>query len=113
MRDAGKWDGFWEQPPYGRQAMEDLLLEFDSGSVRGAGRDMIGPFLFEGTYDTAGLVRLRKQYIGRHTVLYVGQYDGEGVVFGQWFIGSDSGKFALRRQWRPPGADAPIQEIGR
>lgn len=112
MGDADTWEGFWEQDPYGRQPMVDVRLELRGGRVQGSGRDVIGEFTFRGSYDADGSVRLVKQYLGKHEVLYLGQYDGEGVVFGQWSIGWDSGKFALKSP-RHSAADAAVQELGR
>ncbi len=47
---------------------------------------------FRGVVDDSG-IRLLKQYIGQHSIEYVGSYDGEGVYFGRWnyagYIGGD------------------------
>ena len=112
MYPSGLWNGYWEQPPYGRQPMHDFVLRFADGTVIGEGRDMIGPFRIEGAYDEHGAVKFVKQYIGRHKVLYDGMHDGEGTIFGHWSIPPIwSGTFALR----PVGAQAdpalPIQTI--
>src|SRR3954447_1101066 len=48
---SGKWRGFWEQAPWGRQQMHNLVLHFTAGNVDGSGADKIGPFTFQGTYD--------------------------------------------------------------
>jgi hypothetical protein len=81
---SGKWRGFWEQAHLGRQPMRDLVLHFSAGEVEGSGTDMIGPFTFQGTYDSDGSVLLVKHY-RRHNVQYKGYYDGEGTIFGEWF----------------------------
>jgi hypothetical protein len=92
--------------------MHELVLHFSGGLVEGGGRDIIGRFLFHGTCNDKGEVRLVKQYVGRHQVLYVGTYDGEGTIFGRWSIGENqSGPFALSplRGWIDP--DAPIEPL--
>src|SRR5947207_1821814 len=98
MYPSGRWDGFWVQEQWGRQAMTSFTLRFADGSVNGEGRDMVGPFNFSGTYDEAtGQVVMVKQYLGKHQVLYVGQPDGEGSIQGTWSIGRhDTGSFLLR-----------------
>jgi hypothetical protein len=113
MYPSGSWKGWWEQrPTWGRQTMKELILYFDAGTIEGSGQDVIGKFTFTGTYDTVGRVRMIKQYIGRHQVLYEGNYDGEGTITGQWSIGALwRGPFALTpaRSWVDP--DAPIESL--
>lgn len=96
MTNTGAWRGYWEQKGFGRQSMHDLTLQFNGGEVRGTGVDCIGRFTFEGTCDGQGKVVMVKQYLGRHQVLYRGQFDGEGTIFGQWSIWPlDRGEFVL------------------
>ena len=66
--------------------------------MSGQGKDIIGRFSFAGEYDErTGQIRLIKQYIGKHQVLYIGEPDGEGSVQGTWFIGeSYKGPFLIR-----------------
>ena len=113
MYPSGKWDGFWVQSIWGRQSMTAFSLRFANGRVKGEGKDMVGRFSFEGTYDEqTGAVRMVKQYIGKHQVLYLGQPDGEGCIVGTWRIGEFStGPFLLRPVIARPAGDEPIQEI--
>ena|SRR6516162_5050374 len=112
MYPSGAWRGYWEQRGWGRQPMEPLFLVFSGGTVRGEGRDIIGAFTFSGSYDNEGHVTLTKQYVGRHSVLYHGTYDGEGTIFGRWSIGEIwSGPFALSSVAEIDVADEPIYEI--
>jgi hypothetical protein len=109
---SGQWRGYWEQSYWGRQVMTELVLHFVGGQVQGRGRDVIGAFTFTGQYDDRGTITMVKQYLGRHSVAYRGQYDGEGTIFGQWSIGSEwSGPFALtpNRAVTPP--ELPITEL--
>lgn len=114
MYPSGRWDGFWVQGLWGRQSMTPFTLRFAAGRVTGDGRDMVGPFTFSGTYDEAtGKVVMVKSYPGRHTVLYVGQPDGEGSIQGTWSIERDNtGSFLLRPRVPRPKGDEPIQDIG-
>ena len=114
MYPSGRWDGFWVQERLGRQAMTPFTLQFAAGRVTGEGRDVVGRFTFSGEYDEAtGAVRLVKQYVGKHAVLYVGQPDGEGSIQGTWTISKyETGPFLLRPRVQKPRGDEPIQDIG-
>lgn len=114
MYPSGRWDGFWVQADWGRQPMTPFALTFAAGRITGTGRDVIGRFTFEGTYDgRTGAVRMVKQYLGRHRVLYVGEPDGEGSIQGRWSIGAaHTGTFLLRPRLAAPTGDDPIHEIG-
>jgi hypothetical protein len=94
--------------------MTPFALNFSRGAVSGEGRDVVGRFTFFGEYDEAtGEVRMVKQYIGKHQVLYIGRPDGEGSIQGTWSIGKlCSGPFLLRPKLQKPTGDEPIQEIG-
>src|SRR5690348_13335054 len=95
MYPSGSWRGFWDQAAYGRQTMRDLVLHFSAGRVAGSGVDIVGPFTFDGTYESDGTLNLIKRY-PYHSVNYRGRYDGEGTVYGEWSIGVYArGKFAL------------------
>jgi hypothetical protein len=78
--------------------MEDLVIEFSSGLIRGSGRDIVGAFQMNGTMEKNGRVRIVKQYIGRHQVVYIGEYDGEGTLFGTWLIEILSGSWSIKLQ---------------
>jgi hypothetical protein len=110
---SGRWEGFWVQDIWGRQAMTPFFLTFAGEIVTGQGRDIIGQFTFAGEYDaTTGQVRLVKQYIGKHQVFYLGQPDGEGSIQGTWHIGDHKGPFLIRPALQKPRGDEPIQEMG-
>ena len=113
MYPSGEWDGFWFQEHFGRQSMTAFALRFSGGRITGEGRDVIGRFTFAGEYNEAtGRVRLVKQYVGKHRVVYVGDPDGEGCIQGTWSIGETwTGPFLLRPVVRRPTGEEPIQEI--
>lgn len=114
MYFSGTWRGWWEQAGWGRQSMTHFTLRFHDGVIEGEGRDVIERFIFQGTYDAQGNVRMIKQYTGKrsHQVLYVGTYDGEGTIFGQWSIGEfGSGPFAIAPVPPTVDPDAPIETL--
>jgi hypothetical protein len=87
MADGIPCDGWWLEEGWGRQPMRDLRLKFEGGKISGSGYDIIGLFTFAGTISEQGHVAMTKRYVGQHTVDYVGQYDGEGLLWGEWQIG--------------------------
>lgn len=96
MSSTSTWRGYWEQRGWGRQPMHDVVLSIHEGLVSGQGFDCVGRFTFRGTWDSQGVVFLVKQYVRKHQVLYQGQYDGEGTIFGRWsIVPFDSGEFLL------------------
>ena len=91
--------------------MQELVLRFSAGEVDGEGVDVIGPFAFHGTYNSAGTVTLVKQYY-RHDVHYQGSYDGEGTIFGEWWIGDFWREaFALTPERFTAPAETEVQDI--
>jgi hypothetical protein len=103
-------EGWWEQNGFGRQPMVDLRLRFGSGRVQGSGTDIVGPFTFSGLVSPHGSVAMVKQYIGRHSVDYLGTYDGEGVMWGRWRIGPLHGPWMITIRPGTAAATAAIQE---
>jgi len=75
--------------------MEQLRIEFDGGNIHGSGADIIGLFTFAGTIEDGG-VALVKQYLGQHSVDYLGTYDGEGTMHGMWRIGLFGGEWMIK-----------------
>jgi hypothetical protein len=113
MFPSGRWAGYWEQSLWGRQPMTEFTLVFDpDGTIRGEGRDVIGAFTFTGTWDRRGTVRMVKQYIKKHRVLYEGVHQGEGLIAGRWSIGEHwYGPFALQPVSARADPDAPVADI--
>ena len=52
----------------------------------------VGAFTLTGQIASTGEVVIAKQYLKKHGVSYVGQYDGEGTMSGTWRIGADHGE---------------------
>lgn len=76
--------------------MENLSFDFETHEISGQGIDIVGPFTIEGIVKEGGDVTIRKQYVDRHQVTYVGLYDGEGAFQGNWHIGRSSGKWMMK-----------------
>lgn len=89
-------EGWWQQQYFGRQPMHNLRLRFDTGNMTGSGHDIIGLFTLRGTISTEGVVHLHKHYLGQHIVEYIGHYDGEGVLWGEWHIGDSSDSWMIK-----------------
>ncbi|MBX9791605.1 MAG: hypothetical protein K2Y37_22010 [Pirellulales bacterium] len=98
-----KCEGWWEQAGFGRQPMSDLQLQFDGDRISGSGSDIIGPFELRGVISPEGQVAIVKQYVRRHAVEYRGTLDGEGAMWGQWYLGLFAGRWAIRMYF--PSAD--------
>ena len=98
-------EGWWEQAGFGRQTMENLRLRFEAGQIIGS-----GPFSFAGTISDNGQVAMVKRNFGRHTVDYLGTYDGEGQLWGEWRIGSMLGRWAIKIKGSP-GVYAQALEV--
>lgn len=112
MFHSGIWNGYWEQFGYGRQPMTQFTLHFVDGQISGAGRDILGPFTFAGTYAPDGVIKMVKHYLGKHQVFYTGTYDGEGTIFGQWMVSpGNAGPFALQPERPSSIADLPILDL--
>ena len=100
--------GWWQQQGYGRQPMHQLVVHFQESKIAGRGYDLIAPFTLRGELRDDGTVEIVKQYAARHTVLYVGQYDGEGTFYGTWDIDGHQGQWSIKVV-RPEG-QAEIQD---
>lgn len=90
--------GWWEQQGFGRQPMGNLSLSFTDQHVSGGGSDIIGEFTLEGDLQSDGSIVIHKHYLGKHTVFYDGQYDGEGTFYGTWDIHGLHGNWSIRLQ---------------
>jgi hypothetical protein len=103
-------EGWWDQKAFGRQPMHDLYLKFDAGTISGGGADIIGLFTFRGTIDDQGRVVMRKQYLGQHAVDYLGTYDGEGTLYGEWVIQSTKDRWMIAFK-RTGSLTGELQEV--
>lgn len=112
MYQSGTWVGHWDQVGMGRQEMNDLEIEFDRYQLNGKGWDCVGNFTLTGKVSPdSAEVLITKKYIGRHTVVYRGQHDGEGMIHGAWALFGDHGTWAIRPAGGFHKSDAPIEEL--
>ena len=81
---SGKWVGFFiDKRLPGRHQME-MVLTFTGGRMSGEGRDRVGKFTIEGSYDLAdGRCEWVKRYMKAHAVHYKGFGEGRGI-WGTW-----------------------------
>lgn len=103
MFPSGKWVCVWQQHSI-IDVERNLKLRFESGRITGDGHDGDGTFTYEGRCTRNGRVRLAKRYISGHVkgvvFIYEGLYDGEGVIYGEWWQRrhpSNRGPFEMRR----------------
>lgn len=64
--------------------------------LRGKGHDDIGEFILQGYVEPNGTAHFEKQYLGKHTVLYEGQLEGERIT-GEWSVQGISDTFEMTR----------------
>jgi hypothetical protein len=81
---SGKWVGFFlDRRLPGRHDME-IIITFANGKMTGAGRDRVGSFTFDGSYNLAdGKCEWVKQYVNAHAIDYSGFNEGKGI-WGTW-----------------------------
>jgi hypothetical protein len=83
---SGPWTGFFLQKQIPGRHLMELRLTFQSGAIRGEGRDWVGSFTLRGGYDLAtGTCYWTKRYLGKHDVFYRGYNEGRGI-WGLWEI---------------------------
>lgn len=104
-------EGWWEQFEYGRQPMSGLQITFEGGNLRGMGNDIVGPFTLTGTIGAGGVVLIQKHYLDKHSVKYVGSYDGEGLMQGNWRILDQTGRWSIVIKRNLAESEKEIQEI--
>ena len=81
---SGKWTGYFTDKRLAGKPRMDLYLNFSQNKMTGSGRDIVGAFVVDGTYQLGdGLCVWTKQYIGKHTVSYRGFNEGKGI-WGAW-----------------------------
>ena len=112
-RSGTPCEGWWEEIGFGRQPMQNLRLRFQGHRVVGSGSDIVGPFSLVGTISAGGQVAMVKRYLGQHSVDYLGTYDGEGTMWGEWWIGSvhDRWMIKITRPLRSSVPQVPDAEV--
>lgn len=111
MYPSGEWVGHWDQNGMGRQEMYDLSIEFNGDELIGSGWDCVGKFSLRGKVRDDASVEIIKRYENRHSVMYEGHHDGEGLIYGAWALFGDNGSFALRPKGGFRRSNQPIAEL--
>lgn len=105
-------EGWWEQQWLGRQTMDELRVSVSPPLLAGSGTDVVGAFVLQGDIAADGIVEIRKTYLGKHQVVYVGHYDGEGRLWGTWACCGDRGRWMIAlRGGGAAGDDALAAEL--
>lgn len=108
---SGTWRGWYLQPAasFTRGPME-MRVDVRGQELVGEGTDRVGRFTFGGMLDpTNGEARLRKHYVGMHSLLYVGVMHG-GILRGIWTFprGDARGVFLLGHEELVPRAKESV-----
>jgi hypothetical protein len=94
---SGDWEGFYNYT-YDRASSKSKMefsLNFKKGKISGNGSDDVGSFSWSGTYDINGLTaQITKQYHDRHSVVYHGNVDENGI-WGHWLMYGYKGGFHI------------------
>lgn len=93
---GGIWKGYYEQ--HGTQhpmTLKNFKAKVKEGTVKGKGRDEIGEFKIKGKVHHNGGVDFKKEYKGRHTVVYMGTLTENRLIEGEWEVSGARGNFKL------------------
>jgi hypothetical protein len=104
---SGPWLGFYLQYWLPGRHPTRVHLAWQKGRLEGRGRDEVGTYTVEGSYDLGtGRCEWTKQYLGRHAVIYRGVAAGAGV-WGVWELRQLGGLFTDRGGFHiwPEGVD--------
>jgi hypothetical protein len=83
---SGEWVGYYMYQDLPNMCPMHLTLQFNGGTIRGAGIDNPGQFVIDGSYFAdSGLAKWVKRYIGKHSVEYVGKLR-DGKLVGTWSL---------------------------
>ena len=106
---TGPWAGFFLQHWLPGRHPTHLHMTCRGGRLTGTGRDAVGAYTIDGTYDLAtGRCEWAKQYVRKHSVVYRGVNDGRGI-WGVWEIRLFGGLYLDRGGFHlwPEGEDDP------
>lgn len=104
---SGAWTGFFLQYWFPGRQPTNLSVTFDDGELKGAGKDWVGKYTVDGTYDAeTGQCEWTKKYLGKHSVAYRGTNNGQGI-WGVWEIRQLGGLYVDRGGFHiwPEGSD--------
>ncbi len=83
---SGPWVGFFLDDRMPGKHWMELHLDFVNGVLSGEGKDFVGEFLVNGTYNLEdGKCQFIKQYFNKHAIDYSGFNEGKGI-WGTWIL---------------------------
>lgn len=91
---TGQWTGYYVQydKQYPMTFKNFYITPVPQGEIRGGGEDTVGKFEISGSFNNnATAVRFAKKYIGKHTIYYEGEFNGN-TIEGSWLFEIDSAK---------------------
>jgi len=104
---SGPWTGFFLQYWLPGRHPTNMSLTWQDGALVGKGRDWVGPYALDGSYDLGtGRCAWTKKYLRKHSVAYRGVNDGRGI-WGVWEIRQLAGLYVDRGGFHiwPEGTD--------
>ena len=108
---SGKWTGFFIDKRLPGKHWMELVLHFSQGKMTGTGRDRVGTFAVDGTYQLDdGRCVWVKQYAGLHRVNYRGFNEGKGI-WGTWELKDRGYTFTGGFHIWPEGIADPTQPV--
>ena len=109
-------DGWWQSGDAAREPLTEIQLFFYETDFSGSGIDSRGVFQLSGTWLQAGRVAIRKLNFGPFPEdNLIGEYDGEGTMWGTWTSAEGSGSWLIRisGDLKPPDNEALQRAIAR
>ena len=118
-KHASAGDGWWQCGDGDRIPLTEIELYFCDGDFSGSGidsRDSRGFFFLHGTWLEGGRVAIRKEpLVPAPLENLVGEYDGEGTMWGTWTSDEGAGAWLIRvfGEVRPPDHEATGAALAR
>jgi hypothetical protein len=113
---ASSGDGWWQRGDGEREPLTEIQLFFyGDRSTSGSGIDSRGFFDFLGTWLEDGRVTIRKNNFGPFPAdKLIGEYDGEGTLWGTWTSDEGSGSWLIRlSELKPSDNEATMRALDR
>jgi hypothetical protein len=100
-------DGWWQCGDGPREPLTEIQLFFYETDFSGSGIDLRQVFILYGTWLEAGRVAIRKENHGPFPDdNLIGDYDGEGTMWGTWTSAEGSGNWLMRLRGECKSKDA-------
>src|SRR5262249_34673343 len=107
-------NGWWQIGDGERRPITHVQLFFYEGRFSGSGIDDRGPFALHGKWLDGPNLAIRKHYGPIPDADLIGEYDGEGTMFGTWTSDGKSGAWAITMTGDiQPTSDAVVRDAIR